>query len=47
LHLQEAKALMDQVKSVTSQWQQHFAQAGVIAADIESLSQTIRSSQSG
>jgi serine/threonine-protein kinase HipA len=47
LHLQEAKALMDQVKSVTSQWQQHFAQAGVSAADIESLSQTLSSSQSG
>ena len=47
LHLQEAKALVEQVKAVTSQWQQHFAQAGVSAADIESLSQTIRSSQSG
>jgi serine/threonine-protein kinase HipA len=45
LHLQEAKTLVDQVKAVTSQWQQHFAQAGVSAADIESLSQTIRSSQ--
>jgi serine/threonine-protein kinase HipA len=45
LHLEEAKALVNQVKAVTSQWQQHFAQAGVSAADIESLSQTIRSSQ--
>ena len=46
LHLQEAKALVDQVKAVTSQWQQHFVQAGVSAADIESLSQTLSSSQS-
>ncbi|NBY32512.1 MAG: type II toxin-antitoxin system HipA family toxin [Betaproteobacteria bacterium] len=46
LHLQEAKTLVDQVKAVTSQWQDHFAQAGVSAADIESLSQTIGSSQS-
>ena len=45
LHLQEAKTLVDQVKAVMSQWQQHFAQAGVSAVDIESLSQTIRSSQ--
>ena len=45
LHLQEAKALVDQVKAVTSQWQEYFAQAGVSAADIESLSQTIGSSQ--
>jgi hypothetical protein len=46
LHLQEAKALVDQVKAVTYQWQQHFAQAGVNVADIESLSQTLGSSQS-
>jgi hypothetical protein len=37
--------LVDQVKAVTSQWQQHFVQAGVSAADIASLAQTIRSSQ--